>query len=182
MKSLRYGMPLIIFIALAVLFYSMLDRDTRLLPSPLINQPAPTFSLPLLDAQQTLRGPADLRGKRWLLNVWASWCAACRDEHPLFNQLSQDSNITMIGLNYKDETPAARQWLAQFGNPYDEVVVDAAGAAGLDWGVYGVPETFLIDEQGIIRYKHVGPIDQSIVERMIKPFFATSSNVPVSSN
>lgn len=175
MKSLRYGIPLIIFIGMAILFYSTLDRDTRLLPSPLIDKPAPVFSLPLLDAEQTLRTPEDLKGKRWLLNVWASWCAACRDEHPLFNELSKDNSITMLGLNYKDETPAAKQWLAQFGNPYDEVIIDSAGSAGLDWGVYGVPETFLIDEQGVIRYKHVGPIDPDVVEQTIRPFFASSA-------
>ncbi len=181
MKSLRFILPLAVFISLIVLFMNTLNRDTRYVPSPLIDKPAPDFSLPLLSDPNTVRSPKDLLGHPWIMNIWASWCAACRIEHPLFNQLAAQTDIMLVGMNYKDENPAAEQWLAQMGNPYQQIIVDAKGSAGLDWGVYGVPETFLIDAEGIIRYKHVGPITADTVRDIILPFFAQTGSVPSSS-
>ena len=116
-----------------------------------------------------LVGTSDLRGEVWLLNVWASWCAACRVEHPLFNDLAGKKIVRIVGLNYKDASADARSWLREFGNPYDVIAVDREGAVGIDWGVYGVPETFVIDREGIIRYKHIGPVDQKVLSDVILP-------------
>ena len=176
MKSIRFLIPLTIFLALCILFYAMLDRDTQLLPSPLIGKSVPEFDLPALDTpnqtEQISLQPRRYQGKKWLLNIWASWCAACEDEHPIFVKIGKNTDWTLVGLNYKDESQNAKQWLKKFENPYDEIIHDLKGSLGLDLGVYGVPETFLIDEQGIIRYKYVGPICGEIVKSVFVPFFA----------
>lgn len=172
MKTLKYVLPLIIFLCMAGLFYSTLDRNTRLVPSPLIGKAAPTFSLPALNNPSTQLSPETFKGKPWILNVWASWCRECLIEHPLFNQMAKQHNFDIVGLNYKDKHADAQQWLQQHGDPFSTIAFDQKGTAGLDWGVYGVPETFLIDAQGIIRYKHVGPINPQIIQDIILPFFA----------
>ena len=172
MKALKFLLPLIVFLGITGLFYSTLDRNTRLVPSPLINKAAPEFSLPALSDAQSILSPATFKGKPWILNIWASWCRECRIEHPLFNQMAHQYDFEIVGLNYKDQLDDAKQWLQQFGDPFSTTIFDQQGTAGLDWGVYGVPETFLIDPNGIIRYKHVGPINPQIVQEVIVPFFA----------
>lgn len=155
-SMLKRFMPLIIFALLVIVMAVGLTLNPRLVPSPLIGKQVPEFELPLLNQAGTL-SHEDLKGHVTLLNVWASWCYACRQEHETVTQLSR-SGIRVIGFNYKDETENAVAWLNQFGNPYKAVVEDADGRVGIDWGVYGAPETFLIDQQGIIRHKVIGPL------------------------
>ncbi|PKM11887.1 MAG: DsbE family thiol:disulfide interchange protein [Gammaproteobacteria bacterium HGW-Gammaproteobacteria-3] len=164
----KYSVPLVIFIVLAIFLALGLTLNPREIPSPLIDKPAPTFSLPRLQNPEQSLSPSDLKGQVWLLNVWASWCVSCRAEHPVLNRLAQQKLAVIIGLNYKDESDSAKNWLSHWGNPYDASVVDAEGRAGIDWGVYGVPETFVMDKQGRVRYKHTGPItDDDSVEIFI---------------
>jgi cytochrome c biogenesis protein CcmG/thiol:disulfide interchange protein DsbE len=117
---------------------------------------------------QTIRRD-DLLGKVWMLNVWASWCVACRQEHPLLVKFSQSKLLPIYGLNYKDSRPDGLQWLARFGNPYDASLFDQDGRVGIDWGVYGVPETFIIDRQGVVRFKHIGPLTPDVIRSRIEP-------------
>ncbi len=148
--------PLIIFIALVALLFIGLSLNPRLVPSPLIGKAAPEFELPLLN-QAASFSEQDLKGQVTLLNVWASWCFACRQEHEVVKYLSKQG-VRFIGFNYKDEPEDARQWLMRLGNPYQAIVSDLDGRVGIDWGVYGAPETFLLDKQGIIRHKVIGPL------------------------
>lgn len=165
----KYFIPLAILAGLAVLLYVGLGMDPRRVPSPLIGKPAPAFSLPTLEGRDKRISPKDLDGQVWLLNVWASWCVACRVEHPLLNELASRNLLPMVGLNYKDEHADAVQWLNQRGDPYSVVAVDADGRVGIDWGVYGVPETFIVDKRGVIRHKHIGPIDAKALQDEILP-------------
>jgi len=158
MKLLKFGLPLLAFIVVAVFLALGLKNDPRLVPSPLIDKPAPKFSLPLLSSNHTVITNADFQGDIWLLNVWASWCAACKVEHPVLLDMANQGAM-LVGLNYKDSVSDAKTWLESYQNPYEKVIVDADGRVGIDFGVYGVPETFLIDQQGQIRYKHIGPVD-----------------------
>ena len=155
-------MPLILFVLFAVLLVVGLDnaKNVRLVPSPLIGKQAPEFELPLLNQPGTFSNE-DLKGKVTLLNVWASWCFACRQEHEMVTQLSRNG-VRVVGFNYKDKTQDAVAWLNQFGNPYEVVFEDADGRVGINWGVYGAPETFLIDKQGIIRHKVIGPLSDPV--------------------
>ena len=169
MKTLRFLIPLGLFVVLVVFLAVGLKLDPREVPSPLIGKPAPEFALPRLDnAQQTIRR-ADLLGKVWILNVWASWCASCRDEHPLLVEYSRSKTVPIYGLNYKDTRDAGQQWLARFGNPYHASLFDQDGRVGIDWGVYGVPETFVVDRQGMIRFKHIGALTPEILRERIEP-------------
>ncbi|MCG6887858.1 MAG: DsbE family thiol:disulfide interchange protein [Proteobacteria bacterium] len=165
----RYLIPLGLFIVLVVFLSIGLKLDPRDVPSPLIDKPAPAFSLPELDKPQQHVSPANMKGKVWLLNVWASWCVSCRAEHPVLNALAQTGEVTLIGLNYKDTLTDAKQWLQQRGNPYSVIAFDQDGRVGIDWGVYGVPETFVIDKQGMIRYKHTGPVTRQALKDIILP-------------
>ncbi len=172
--KVKFLIPLVSFLAVSLLLGMGLFLNPKELPSALIDKPAPAFNLALLGQPEQDLGkfaPSDMKGKRWILNVWASWCVSCRYEHPLLNQIAQQTDIPLVGLNYKDEPDAARQWLAQRGNPYSKVPQDIEGNAGIDWGVYGVPETFVINEQGNIIYKFSGPINQNIFSTEIKPLF-----------
>jgi cytochrome c biogenesis protein CcmG/thiol:disulfide interchange protein DsbE len=153
---LRRFMPLIIFAVLVIFLAVGLTLNPRLVPSPLIGKPAPEFELPLL-LQEGSFSNKDLIGHVTLVNVWASWCFACRQEHETVKSLSRQG-VRIIGLNYKDEANDAKQWLAKLGNPYQAIAVDRDGRIAIDWGVYGAPETFLIDQQGIIRHKVIGPL------------------------
>ena len=174
--SIKFLVPLLAFVVLVALLGFGLTLNPRDLPSTLINKPAPTFTLERLYAQGKQISPNDFLGQRWLLNVWASWCVGCRVEHPLLNELAQKTDIPMIGLNYKDHPDNARKWLADRGNPYGAIAMDIAGNAGIDWGVYGVPETFVIDENGLVIYKHTGPVDADTVRNEILPLFSAELN------
>jgi cytochrome c biogenesis protein CcmG/thiol:disulfide interchange protein DsbE len=165
----RAWIPLGVFAVLVGFLFVGLKLDPREVPSPLIDKPAPDFSLPdLHDPDKTL-SPADLRGTVWMLNVWASWCVSCRQEHPLLVELSGTGEVPIYGLDYKDKRPEALAWLDHFGNPYVASLMDADGRVGIDYGVYGVPETYVIDKQGTIRYKHIGPLTPRVIRETILP-------------
>jgi len=172
--KLKAIIPFVIFISLVLLFFFSLGKDTRLVPSALIDKPAPAFSLNALHEVGTV-SPSQFKGQRWLLNVWASWCAACRQEHPLFNELAEKTDFILVGLNYKDTDVDAKKWLVDRGDPYSFIAVDDKGTAGFEWGVYGVPETFLIDEQGVIKYKHVGPVTLDAMNEIVVPFLQSGA-------
>jgi cytochrome c biogenesis protein CcmG/thiol:disulfide interchange protein DsbE len=142
------------------------------IPSPFINKPAPEFYAPNLNAPEEKFTPADLKGQVWLFNVWASWCVSCRAEHPILNQLAQQNAVVIIGLNYKDKPIDAKNWLNTLGNPYNISIMDQDGRIGIDYGVYGVPETFVIDKKGLIRYKHTGPVSPEDVQQLFLPLIA----------
>jgi len=166
----RFLWPLAIFLLLVGFLSAGLKLDPREVPSPLVGKAAPPFELPVLQQPGKNFSPADMRGKVWLLNVWASWCESCRDEHPLLVELSKKAGaLPILGLNYKDKAEDAQRWLQQFGDPYQLSVQDADGRIGIDYGVYGVPETYLIDAQGVIRYKRIGAITPEILEKNILP-------------
>lgn len=161
--------PLLIFGVLLGFLAVGLSLNPREIPSPLINKPAPAFSLPALDAPDQKISAQDLRGKVWVLNVWASWCVACRIEHPLLVEFSKSGMVPIYGLNYKDKRDDAIRWLVNFGNPYIRSLSDIDGLVGIDFGVYGVPETFVIDKQGVIRMKHIGPVTPEVLRDEIIP-------------
>lgn len=165
----RFLLPLAGFLVLAVVLGVGLRLDPTVVPSPLIGKPAPAFSAErLYQPEQTLTDQ-DLRGQVSVVNVFASWCVACRDEHPLLVELAERVDAPLYGLNYKDQRAAAKKWLASFGNVYDAIAYDPSGAIGIDWGVYGVPETFILDAEGVIRHKHIGAIDRRALEEQIIP-------------
>jgi cytochrome c biogenesis protein CcmG/thiol:disulfide interchange protein DsbE len=169
MKKRYVLIPLALFLVLAVFLAIGLNRDPREVPSPLVGKPAPMFQLRQLDSEANF-GPKDMAGKVWLLNVWASWCAPCREEHPLLvDYVRRGGAVPVIGLNYKDQRTAALNWLRQLGDPYAATLVDADGRIGIDYGVYGVPETFVIDRQGIVRLKHVGPLTPDVLKNKVEP-------------
>jgi cytochrome c biogenesis protein CcmG/thiol:disulfide interchange protein DsbE len=174
MKALKFGIPLALFIGLAAFLLRGLWLNPREVPSPLIGKPAPAFSAPMLtgsavSAQFSSEGQ---KGKVWVMNVWASWCPTCPAEKPQLKALVRASGVPLVGLNYKDTpTPAARA-LERFGNPYGVIAEDPQGRVGLDYGVYGTPETFVIDKQGIIRYKHIGPISPEALATKVLPLVA----------
>lgn len=166
----KYLIPLLLFLALVVLLAYGLSHDLKILPSTFINQQAPEFSLAnVVSSDATEFNTEQLLGQRWLLNVWASWCVACRIEHPLLNQLASLKIAPIVGLNYKDQQNQAKQWLQQRGNPYMATPADISGRVGIEWGVVAVPETFIIDENGLVIYKHTGPINKDILEQEIIP-------------
>lgn len=169
MKYLKFLLPLGVFFGLVVFLALGLKLDPKEVPSPLIDKSAPEFSLTQLDTPSRIIRRDDLLGKVWMLNVWASWCVACRQEHPLLVEFSQRKLLPIYGLNYKDERNDGLKWLARFGNPYDASLYDRDGRVGIDWGVYGVPETFIVDRQGIVRFKHIGPLTPEIVRLRIEP-------------
>ena len=169
MKALRYGIPLVVFLALVAFFAVGLMRDPREVPSPFIGKAAPQFRLEQLHDEKLAFTPDDMKGKVWMLNVWASWCVSCRVEHPLLVELSRRGVAPIVGLDYKDKRDDGTQWLAKFGNPYTVSAFDVDGKVGIDYGVYGVPETFVIDKDGVIRYKQIGPITPEALEKKILP-------------
>jgi cytochrome c biogenesis protein CcmG/thiol:disulfide interchange protein DsbE len=168
--KLRFLLPLGAFLVMVIFLGIGLKLDPHEVPSPLIDKPAPAFTLAQLHEPQKTFSPADMKGKVWLLNVWASWCVSCRQEHVFFTEFVRENpSVNLIGLNYKDEREAGINWLARLGNPYLVSVSDMEGIAGLDWGVYGVPETFVIDKKGIVRQKQTGPVDATILQTVIMP-------------
>ena len=169
MKKLKFLIPLAIFLGLAGFLLVGLGLNPREVPSPLIGKPAPAFELPRLDDPTQKVRKEDLLGKVWMLNVWASWCAACRDEHPYLVEMAKRKIVPIYGLDYKDTRAAGQQTLSRFGDPYVASLFDADGRVGIDWGVYGVPETFIVRGDGTIAYKHVGPIDETNLKAKILP-------------
>ncbi len=169
----KFIIPIAVFAAIgALLVYAIYSMQTgtyspRTIPSPLIGKPLPDFSLPTVADRKRHVSKADLAGRVYLLNVWASWCVACREEHPVLNDLARRRIVPIIGLNYKDQRKDAMGWLASMGDPYETSLADADGRLGIDLGVYGVPETFLIDKDGIIRHKVIGPITPEILEKTL---------------
>ncbi|WP_153076823.1 DsbE family thiol:disulfide interchange protein [Paraburkholderia bonniea] len=165
----RFVLPLLALALLLGLLAAGLKQDPRKLPSALLGKPAPAFDLPLLQTPDVRLASQDLRGQVWLLNVWASWCESCREEHPLLLDLAARQVVPLYGLNYKDESAPALRWLASAGNPYTASLVDRHGQTGIDYGVYGVPETFVIDRAGRVRYRHAGPLSQTMLDATILP-------------
>ena len=163
----RYTIPLAAFFLLVILLGIGLTINPRLVPSPFVGKAAPDFKLTVLNHSDQTYTPVNFRGEVWAVNVWASWCAQCRHEHRQLFELAQ--NLKLVGMNKEDKAKDATRWLTELGNPYHMVLVDPAGKAGLDWGVYGVPETFIIDKKGIIRYKHIGPISHEDLREKILP-------------
>ncbi len=169
MKALNLVIPLVAFVAIAAFLAVGLTRDPREVPSPFIDKPAPAFRVEQLHDAKVAFSPEDMRGKVWLLNVWASWCVSCRAEHPLLVDMAKRRLVLIVGLNYKDKREDGLQWLTKFGDPYSLSAYDVDGRVGIDYGVYAVPETFVIDKQGVIRYKQIGPITPEALEKTILP-------------
>jgi cytochrome c biogenesis protein CcmG/thiol:disulfide interchange protein DsbE len=168
-KQTRFILPLIIFLFIIGFLWRGLSLHPNQIPSPLINHAAPAFELPdLYNTKKTIT-QKDFLGQVTLLNVWATWCYACAEEHAELVELATKEHINFIGLNYKDDTTTAKQWLKENGNPYHLIAVDQTGDTAIDWGVYGAPETFIIDKKGIIRYKHIGPITAENWQQTLKP-------------
>ncbi|HWJ94046.1 MAG TPA: DsbE family thiol:disulfide interchange protein [Telluria sp.] len=165
----RFLLPLGIFAALVVFLGIGLRLDPREIPSPFIGKQAPAFNVPQLNEENLMISPADMRGKVWMLNVWASWCVSCRQEHPVLMDFARQNVIPVVGLNYKDKREDGVGWLNQFGNPYLLSAYDRDGRIGIDYGVYGVPETFIIDKNGVIRMKHVGPLTRTVIDEKLIP-------------
>jgi cytochrome c biogenesis protein CcmG/thiol:disulfide interchange protein DsbE len=191
----RFLWPLIGFVVLVVLLAVGLNLNPRDVPSPLVGKPAPLFSLPQVAAPEQTFSPKDMLGKVWLLNVWSTWCVSCRQEHPVLVEMSKSKTVTLVGLNYKEVrgdgeldadkiAPDAEKklaldrsnaWLSKHGNPYSLSVLDLDGRVGIDYGVYGVPETYVIDKAGVIRMKHTGPISPDVFSGKILPLVAELS-------
>ncbi len=188
----RYAWILVGFAGLVALLAVGLNLNPRDVPSPLVGKPAPAFNLPVLATPDRTFGPKDMQGKVWLFNVWASWCVSCRQEHPILVEFSKKVNVPLIGLNYKEVRgdggfdmnkmaleeekklawQRANKWLAEHGDPYTLTVMDLDGRVGIDFGVYGVPETYVIDKAGVIRMKHTGPITPETLSKKIMPLLA----------
>ena len=173
----RFLLPLGLFIALVVFLGVGLRLNPREIPSPFIDKPAPAFQLTQLHAPDKTISPQDMLGKVWLLNVFASWCVSCRVEHPVFMDLARQNVVPIVGLNYKDKREAGIGWLRQFGNPYSVSAFDSDGRIGIDYGVYGVPETFVIDKLGVIRMKHIGPVSAEALTDKILPLIKELNRV-----
>jgi cytochrome c biogenesis protein CcmG/thiol:disulfide interchange protein DsbE len=169
MTRWHFTVPLLLFVVLLGFLGAGLKLNPREVPSPLIGKPAPAFALPRLDDPAQNISRQDLLGTVWILNVWASWCAACREEHPLLVAFSKRGTVPIYGLNYKDQPDDAKRWLARFGDPYLASLSDRDGRVGIDFGVYGVPETFVVDKQGRIRFKQIGPVTPALLRDEIEP-------------
>ena len=172
----RFLIPFGLFIVVVGFLAVGLTLNPRELPSPLVGKAAPEFSLPQLHDQGKTISSNDLKGKVWLLNFWASWCGGCKDEHPVLIHLAQSGVVPIYGMDYKDQRNEALAWLKEWGNPYQIVAVDELGRVGINYGVYGVPETYVIDKQGVIRYKQIGPLREDILEKKILPLVRELQN------
>jgi len=165
-------LPIAIFAVLVGFLYKGLALNPSEVPSPFIGKLAPEVRGPILNAQSSFNSQ-DMAGQVWILNVWASWCRECVVEHPQFVELAKAKKLPIIGLNYKDKSEDAVAWLSRFGNPYNNIIEDQQGAVGLDWGVYAVPETFIIDDKGVVRHKVIGPISEEAMQQKIMPLLNT---------
>jgi cytochrome c biogenesis protein CcmG/thiol:disulfide interchange protein DsbE len=181
MKGTRW-LPLAIVVALGVLLaagvWMSRNPNREALPSPLIGKAAPAFVLPVLHEPERQFGTRDLRGAPYLLNVWGSWCPACRDEHPVLTRFAETKRLRVVGFNWNDDPTDALAWLEQFGNPYWVVVRDVDGKAAIDWGIYGAPESFLVDATGVVRWKFVGPLTDQVVQEQLLPALAQVEAAP----
>ena len=166
---MRYLIPLVLFLGLIVFLAIGLTRDPHEVPSPLINKPAPTFTLAQLADPSKTFSAEEMRGKVWLLNVWATWCVVCREEHPMLLEIERSGEVPIYGLDTKDKREDALAWLQELGDPYVLSVSDLDGRVGIDYGVYGAPETFLIDKNGVIRFKRIGPITPDVWQKEMLP-------------
>lgn len=175
MNRIWLFLPLVLAVVLGLVLYFGLGQDPSKLDSALVGKEVPDFELSLLEEPDEAVGPDALRGRVRLLNVWGTWCAACRVEHPHLNKLAEEG-VPIVGLNYKDEREAALEWLDQRGNPYSTVIFDPEGSLGFDLGVYGAPETYLIDAEGIVRHRHVGVVDQDVWESDFEPLYEEYRN------
>ena len=169
MKSLRFLFPLLVFAVLLLFLWTGLSLNPREVPSPLVGKPAPAFQLARLDDPKQTVSEQQLRGQVWLLNVWASWCVSCMQEHPVLVELAKTGAVPIYGLDYKDKRADALAWLGKHGNPYTVSISDPEGRVGIDYGVYGVPETYVIDKAGVIRYKQIGPVTPELLSEAILP-------------
>lgn len=165
----RYLVPALIFAALVAFFAIGLRKDPRVIPSPLIGKPAPAFELASVEDPTRTVSSRDWQGRMYVLNVWGTWCPGCREEHGELLRIAGTKVVPIIGLNWRDELPLAQRWLRDLGNPYAITAFDPEGRAAIDWGVYGAPETFLVDANGVIQYKHLAPITQAVWEREFLP-------------
>jgi cytochrome c biogenesis protein CcmG, thiol:disulfide interchange protein DsbE len=165
----RFLIPFGLFIVVVGFLAIGLTLNPRELPSPLVGKAAPEFSLPQLHDPGKVISSNELKGKVWLLNFWASWCGGCKEEHPVLIRIAQSGEVPIYGMDYKDQRSEALAWLREWGNPYSVVAVDEPGRVGINYGVYGVPETYVIDKAGVIRYKQIGPIREDILEKKILP-------------
>jgi cytochrome c biogenesis protein CcmG/thiol:disulfide interchange protein DsbE len=173
--KLKFFLPVLIFTVLVGIFYIGLYKDPTLVPSPFIGKPAPDFELPTLYDPSKKISKSDLLGQVSLVNVWASWCPGCAQEHEMLLEIARQGSVPILGLNWKDEAQPAKKWLQQRGNPYFEVAVDRDNITGIDWGVYGAPETFLLDANGIVQYKLIGPMTLTIWEQEFVPRIRAAS-------
>lgn len=166
---LKYWLPAALFVILAAVLGVGLTLDPSKVPSPLVGKPAPAFELARLHEPETRFSSGEMQGRVWVLNVWASWCVGCREEHEVLQRLADENLAPIVGLNYKDKPGNARQWLNDLGDFFTLSVMDRDGRVGIDWGVYGVPETFIIDREGVIQYKHIGPVDHAALTGTLIP-------------
>ncbi len=172
----RFLLPLAAFLVVVGFLAVGLTLNPRELPSPLVGKPAPAFSLPQLHDQAKVFSPNEMAGKVWLLNFWASWCGGCKEEHPVLLHLAKSGEVPIYGVDYKDTRDEALTWLRQHGNPYPLTAVDEAGRVGINYGVYGVPETYVIDKAGVIRYKQIGPLREDTLKTKILPLVRELQN------
>ncbi|MDP1657842.1 MAG: DsbE family thiol:disulfide interchange protein [Methylotenera sp.] len=168
-RGMRALIPLAIFLVVVGFLFKGLFLNPKEVPSPLVGKPAPQFSLPRLDNPETVFSPKEMLGQVWMLNAWASWCPSCVEEHPILVSLAKTGLVPLIGLDYKDTHLEAQQWLEKGGNPYAVTVMDVDGRVGIDYGVYGVPETYVIDKAGVIVYKQIGPVTVEALRDTIIP-------------
>ena len=174
----KFIVPFGLFALLGVFLYVGLHRDPSYVPSPLIGKQAPEFSLPSLQDPAYPVSSKDLAGRPWVLNVWGTWCAGCRQEHPVLLQIARQTSVPIIGLDWKDDATEAQRWLAELGNPYAAVAFDSEGRTAIDWGVYGAPETFLIGADGKVLYKHIAPMTLEVWAREFEPRIQAATAAP----
>jgi cytochrome c biogenesis protein CcmG/thiol:disulfide interchange protein DsbE len=173
----RYALPLVAVIALILFLVVGLKRgDPRALPSPFIGKPAPEFDLPMLKDPEKTVGSKDMAGEVALVNVWATWCVGCRQEHPFLLELEENDAIPIYGINWRDTRPEALRWIQQLGDPYVASGFDGSGRVGIDWGVYGAPETFLVSAEGVVLHKHLGPLDRTAWEQDFLPLINSEAS------
>jgi cytochrome c biogenesis protein CcmG/thiol:disulfide interchange protein DsbE len=169
MRYLVYAIPIVVFVAIGAVFYRGLGLNPTYIPSPLLGKPAPAYELPTLEDPGKTTGTNDLLGKVSLVNVWATWCVGCRQEHPFLVELARQNIVPIYGVNWRDDRAAALDWLATLGDPYVASAFDTDGRVAIDWGVYGAPETFLVDRDGTVLYKHIAPLNAQVWEREFLP-------------